>query len=77
MAMDTPGPLLSPLNALPTLVATPEVSEGTPGMLRAAMGSLGERGRRRQRINIAFKNPQDTKESQDTDDEGQTGPADV
>ena len=77
VAMDTPGPLLSPLNALPTLEATPEVLEGSLGMLRTAMGSLGERGRRRQRINITFRNPQDAKEGQDTDDEGQTGLADV
>ena len=71
VAMDRPGPLLGPLNTLSTIEAIFDLSEGTPGLLKAAMGSLGERGKRRQRISITFKRPPEPTESQYTQEAGQ------
>ena len=56
--MDKAGPLIGPLKTLPTLDAKPLSAPNAPGLLRSAMGSLGEKGRRRQRIGIVFKGGQ-------------------
>ena len=53
--IDKAGPLIGPLKTLPTIDAKPLLTPTSSGLLKSAMGSLGEKGRRRQRISIAFK----------------------
>ena len=53
--IDKAGPLIGPLKTLPTIDAKPLLTPNSSGLLKSAMGSLGEKGRRRQRISIAFK----------------------
>ena len=64
--MDQPGPLISLLVTLPSIEAKPLLSGGPSGLLKSAMGSLGERGRRRQRVSVAFKDAQSDEKSEDT-----------
>ena len=52
--IDKAGPLIGPLKTLPTIDAKPLSTPTSSGLLKGAMGSLGEKGRKRQRISIAF-----------------------
>jgi uncharacterized protein YktA (UPF0223 family) len=55
LILDKAGPLIGPLKTLHTIDAKPLLTPTSSGLLKSAMGSLGEKGRRRQRISIAFK----------------------
>ena len=54
VSLDRPGPLLSQLAAMPFLKVTRESTPEGGGFLKSAIGTLGERSKRRQRIEISF-----------------------
>ena len=54
VSLDRPGPLLSQLAAIPFLNVTREATQESGGFLKSAIGTLGERSKRRQRIAISF-----------------------
>ena len=64
--IDKAGPLIGPLKTLPTIDAKPLSTPTSSGLLKGAMGSLGEKGRKRQRISIAFNESEAPQPDSDT-----------
>ncbi|MCZ6790108.1 MAG: hypothetical protein O7D33_09290 [Chloroflexi bacterium] len=64
--IDKAGPLIGPLKKMPTIEAKPLLATTSSGFLKGAMGSLGDKGRKRPRINITFKESEAPQPDSDT-----------
>ena len=63
IVLDEPSPVISLLEAIPMVEAMPKPVEGK-GTFMAGLGSLGDKGRQRERIAITFRDQEETEDNE-------------